>query len=52
MLTSYNLPLKVVVLAFNACVCDVHSVRNQKSETINNSKFGIWYLKIKILVVT
>jgi hypothetical protein len=34
MLTSYNLPLKVIVLAFNACVCNVHGVRNQESKPL------------------
>jgi hypothetical protein len=28
------LPLKVVVLAFNACVCNVHDVRSQESRPL------------------
>ncbi len=41
-LTSYNLPFKVVVLAFNACVCNVHNARSQESKrlTIRNLGFG------------
>jgi hypothetical protein len=42
MLTNYNLPLKVVVSTFNACVCNVHGAR-----TIDNLRFMIQHLKIK-----
>jgi hypothetical protein len=43
MFTSYNLPLKVIVLAFNACVCNVQGVRSQESRPliVRDSGLGI-----------
>jgi hypothetical protein len=43
MFTSYNLSSKVVVLAFNVCVCNVYNAR-----TIDSSRFGIQHFKIKM----
>jgi hypothetical protein len=43
MLTSYNLPLKVVVSTFNVCVCIVHGAK-----TIDSSRFGIQHLRMKM----
>ncbi len=34
MFTSYNLPLKVVILAFNARVCNVHGLMSQESRPL------------------
>jgi hypothetical protein len=47
MLTSYNLPLRVVVSTFNACVCNVHGAR-----TINNLRFGIiWESRCHLMFI-